>query len=312
LRNQILVGGGLQPAAQSAGLKPCSYVCATAVALVALVSLTIPAACTRAEPPRQYPITGQILAVHPERQEVTIKHDDIPQFMPAMTMPYPVATRELIDARVPGELISGTLEVVNSTGRLIAITRTGMAPLPVTADGAPAGASLLAEGDEVPDAAFVDQADRRRSFAEWSGQVTMVTFMYTNCPLPNFCPLMDQNFSTIQRAAAEDAALAGRVRLVSISLDPERDTPAVLTAHAARRRADPAVWTFLTGDRVTIDRFAARFGVAAMRDAAPAEITHNLRTALVGPDRRIVKLYSGSDWTPGTALADLRAALTRP
>lgn len=278
-------------------------------AIVALAFLAGSAACSRPEPPRQYPLQGQILAVHPERQEVTIRHEDIPQFMPAMTMTYPVATRELFEGRAPGELVSATLEVVDSTGRLVAITRTGMAPLPTGPDGALLGAPILVEGDEVPDAAFVDQADRGRSFAEWTGTATVVTFIYTNCPLPNFCPLMDQNFSTIQRAVAEDAAIAGRVRLVSISLDPERDTPAVLAAHAARRRADPAVWTFLTGDRVTIDRFAARFGVGAVREDGSAEITHNLRTALLGPDRRVIKFYSGSDWTPGTVLADLRAAI---
>ncbi len=277
------------------------------VALVLPLALT---ACSRAEPPRQYPLQGQILAVHPERQEVTIRHEDIPQFMPAMTMTYPVATRELLEGREPGELVSATLEVADSTGRLVAITRTGLAPLPTGPDGEPMAAPVLSEGDEVPDAAFIDQTDRRRSFSEWAGGHTLVTFIYTSCPLPNFCPLMDQNFSTIQRAAAEDPALAGRVRLVSISLDPERDTPAVLAAHAARRKADPAVWTFLTGDTVTIDRFAARFGVGAVRAADSPEITHNLRTALVGPDRRVLKFYSGSDWTPATVLADLRAALT--
>lgn len=266
-------------------------------------------ACSRPAPPRQYPLQGQILAVHPARQEVTIRHEDIPQFMPAMTMTYPVATRELLEGRAPGELVSATLEVADSTGRLVAITRTGMAPLPTGPDGEPLGAPILSEGDEVPDAAFVDQTDRRRSFAEWTGSHTLVTFIYTNCPLPNFCPLMDQNFSTLQRAVAEDAALAGRVRMVSISLDPERDTPAVLAAHAARRKADPAVWTFLTGDSVTIDRFAARFGVGAVRSPDSIEITHNLRTALLGPDRRVITFYSGSDWTPGTVLADLRAAL---
>jgi protein SCO1/2 len=186
-----------------------------------------------------------------------------------------------------------------------------MAPLPTGTDGQPLGVPVLAEGDEVPDTAFVDQQDRRRSLVEWAGTATVLTFVYTNCPLPNFCPLMDQNFQTIQRAVGEDPALAGRVRLVSISLDPERDTPAVLAAHAARRKAHPDVWTFLTGDPATIDRFASRFGVAAVRRTGSPEITHNLRTALLGPDRRIVKLYSGSDWTPGDVLADLRQLLAR-
>ncbi len=283
-----------------------------AAALTSLLLAAGSPACSRREPPRQYALQGQILAVHPERREVTIQHEDIPQFMPAMTMTYPVATRELFDARTPGELVSATLEVSDSTGRLIAITRTGIAPLPAGPDGGLPGAPVLVVGNEAPDASFVDQLDRRRSFSEWKGAATLVTFVYTNCPFPNFCPLMDQNFSTIQRAVAEDASLAGRVKLVSITLDPDRDTPAVLAAHAARHRADPAVWTFLTGDRVTIERVAARFGVGVVRPDGTTEITHNLRTALLGPDRRIVKFYSGSAWTPSTVLADLRAVLAAP
>jgi protein SCO1/2 len=289
----------------------CSKTRRRTAALLILVLGTGAAACTRSEPPREYALTGQILAVSPERQALTIRHEDIPQFMPAMTMTYPVARPELLQGREPGELVSATLEVTDSTGRLTAITRTGMAPLPTGTDGQPLGVPVLAEGDEVPDTAFVDQQDRRRSLAEWAGAATVLTFVYTNCPLPNFCPLMDQNFQTIQRAVGEDPALAGRVRLVSISLDPERDTPAVLAAHAAQRKANPDVWTFLTGDPATIDRFASRFGVAAVRQTGSPEITHNLRTALIGPDRRIVKLYSGSDWTPGDLLADLRQLLAR-
>lgn len=284
----------------------CSKPLRLTAALLSVVLLVGLAACRRSDPPREYALQGQILAVNPDRQELTIRHEDIPQFMPAMTMTYPVARPELLQGREPGELVSATLEVADATGRLTAITRTGMAPLPTGPDGEPLGAPILAEGDEVPDAAFIDQQDARRSLAEWAGTMTVLTFIYTNCPLPNFCPLMDQNFATLQRAVAEDPALAGRVRLISISLDPERDTPAVLTAHAARRKADPAVWTFLTGDPVTIDRFAARFGVGAVREAGSPEISHNLRTAVIGPDRRVAKFYTGSDWTPGEVLADLR------
>jgi protein SCO1/2 len=173
-------------------------------------------------------------------------------------------------------------------------------------------AGVLTEGDEVPDVALVDQTDQRRSFSEWRGHWTLVTFIYTSCPLPTYCPLMDQNFATLQRAVAEDGRLKGRVRLVSITFDPERDTPKVLAAHAARLKADPAVWTFLTGDRVTIHRFAGRFGVGVIRPEGVTEINHNLRTALVDRDGRIRRFYSGSEWTPSTVLADLRSAVAAP
>ena len=270
------------------------------------------AACSRPEPPRRYPLTGQVLAVHPERQQLTIKHEDIPGFMPGMTMTFPVTPATLLEGRVAGELITATLEVSESTGRLVAITHTGTAPLPDNPNALAMAAQPLDVGDPMPDAAFIDHHDARRSFSEWTGTATLVTFIYTRCPLPTYCPLMDQNFATIQRAVAEDRALQGRVRLVSISFDPDHDTPAVLAKHAGRLKADPAVWTFLTGDRVTIDRFAGRLGVGLLRPAAATEITHNLSTILVGADGRIAKIYTGSDWTPNQAISDLRALLQRP
>jgi protein SCO1/2 len=276
-----------------------------------ILSLVLPLAwgCARPDPPRHYELTGQILAVGDDTPELTVRHDDIEGLMPGMTMTFPVDPPSLMEGRVAGELITATLEVDNSQGRLIAITRTGAAPIPENANQIAMASGLLEIGDEVPDAAFVDQQDERRSFTEWRGSLTLVTFVYTRCPLPTFCPLMDQNFATIQQAVAEDPVLAGQVQLVSITFDPVHDTPEVLAAHAAVRRADPAVWTFLTGDQTTIDRFAGRFGVGVLRQADAADIQHNLRTTLVGRDGRVLKVYSGSDWTPSTVLADLRATI---
>jgi protein SCO1/2 len=279
--------------------------------LAALMLLTGAAACSRPEPPREYPLRGQVLAVDRERQQLTVKHEDIPNFMPGMTMSFPVTSPALLDGREPGELITATLQVSESLGRLSAIVRTGLAPLPETANELALATQFLDPGDAVPDAAFLDQDDRRRSFSEWKGVATLVTFVYTRCPLPTFCPLMDQNFATLQRLIAEDPALRGRARLVSISFDPDHDTPAVLKKHASRLKADPAVWTFLTGDRATVDKFAGRMGVSVLRPQTPGEITHNLRTALIGPDGRLVKYYTGSDWTPSQTLTDLRAAVAQ-
>ncbi|HUF46663.1 MAG TPA: SCO family protein [Vicinamibacterales bacterium] len=281
------------------------------VRLAPLAALVLALACSAAEPPRRYQFTGLVLAVHPDRREITIRHDDIEGLMPAMTMSFPVTDVALLDGRVAGDVVTGTLDVSDAIGRISALTKTGTAPLPTDSNAVALAEGLLDVGDEVPDAALIDQTDTRRSLSEWRGTPTLVTFIYTACPLPTFCPLMDQNFAMIQRAVAEDPALAGRVRLVSISFDPDRDTPAVLAAHAARLQADPAVWTWLTGDRVTVDRVAARFGVGVVRqgEAAGGEITHNLRTVLVGADGRVAAIYSGNEWTPGRVLTDLRAAV---
>jgi protein SCO1/2 len=295
------MGGQLSARIRAAG---------TGALLVALLGAG--AACSRPEPPRRYPLTGQVLAVHRDRQQLTIKHEDIAGFMPGMTMSFPVASPSLLDGREPGELIRATLEVRDSTGRLVEVTHAGTAPLPETTNEVAMAGGILAVGDAVPDAAFIDQSNARRSWSELTGTPLLLTFIYTRCPLPDFCPLMDQNFATIQRAAAEDAVLRGRIRLVSISFDPDYDTPGVLAKHAARLKADAAVWTFLTGDRVTLDRFAGRLGIGLIRPADATDITHNLRTFLIGADGRIAKIYAGSDWTPSQAIGDLRAALQRP
>jgi protein SCO1/2 len=257
--------------------------------------------------PKRYPLHGQVLAVDVPHHELTVKHDDIPGFMPGMTMSYPVADASLMQGRTPGEMITATLEVSDMTGRLVAIEHRGSAPLPAGTNAIALASALLNVGDPMPDVALIDQRDRRRTLAEWKGTTTLITFVYTRCPLPNFCPLMDQHFEVLQRSVLDDSTLKGRVKLISVSIDPAFDTPLVLAAHAAHVKADPAVWTLLTGDEGTIDHLAAQFGVGVLRDPQDAtNITHNLRTTLIGADGRLLKVYSGNDWTPGEVLSDLR------
>jgi protein SCO1/2 len=284
--------------------------CELIARLGAIAVLLAVVACRTTEPPREYPIEGQIYAVHPDRGEITIRHEDIPGLMPGMTMTFPVSAPGLLAGREPGDLVQGILAVGDDLGRLTSLTKTGSAPLPSDTNAAALAAGLLDVGDPVPDAAFIDQDDRRRSLSEWFGTPTLVTFIYTRCPLPSFCPLMDRNFATIQQTLAGDDRLAGRVRLISISFDPDYDTPATLAAHAATFKADPDVWTFLTGDRVTVDRVAARFGVGVVRPGdGSVDITHTLRTALIAADGTVARIYSGNGWSPDTVIADLRAAV---
>jgi protein SCO1/2 len=272
-----------------------------------LALATLATACQK-DAARQYPLHGQILAVDTAHQQLTIKHDDIPGFMPAMTMSYPVASASLMQGRTPGEIVTATLEVADATGRLTEIQHTGSAPLPAGTNAIALATDLLNVGDAMPDVALIDQADKRRTLGEWKGSTVLITFVYTRCPLPNFCPLMDQNFKTLQHSLAQDPTLAGKIKLITVTIDPAYDTPKVLAEHAARVTADPAVWTFLTGDVGTIDHLAAQFGVGVLRDPAQAtNITHNLRTTLIDADGKIEKVYSGNDWTPGDVLADLRS-----
>jgi protein SCO1/2 len=270
--------------------------------------LLVSAGCSGGE--RRYPLTGQVLAVDTVRQEITVKHEDIRGFMPGMTMPFKVKDAGQVSAVRPGDLIEATLIVEESTGYLADIRRTGEAPLP---EGTPAAPSRMIEpGTDVPDAEFTDSLGQARRFSDWRGKTLAVTFVYTRCPVPDFCPLMDRHFAAVQKALQTDAALAGRVHLLSVSFDPDHDTPPVLHAHAERVGADPAIWSFVTGSREAIDRFAAPFGITIMRDDKPMEeIVHNLRTAVIDAEGRLVQVLNGNDWQPGQLVGAIRGADAR-
>lgn len=259
----------------------------------------------------EYPVRGQITAIAPDRSYVTLSHGDIPGFMPAMTMAYSVEPKTSIGSLTPGDLITATVVVPEGAAPyLTRIERTGHAPVKADAP-TPRAMDLLNPGDTVPDTELQDQDGRPRRLSDWKGKAVAVTFIYTNCPMQDFCPLMDRRFAEIQKAIAADPALARSIHLVSVSFDPSRDTPAVLKAHAKTLRANPALWTFLTAPEPVIETFASRFGVSVIREGGDASITHNLRTAAIDPKGRLVKMYSGSDWSPEALLADLRDAAGR-
>ncbi len=277
-----------------------------AVAVVASL-----AGCTREPEARRYQLQGQVLAVRPETSEILVKHEDIQGFMPAMTMPYRVKDAGLLKDRVPGDLITATLQVAPELAWLSAITKTGSAPIPEDANTkipAAAGVHLLKPGDTVPDTTLVDQDDQPLALSAWRGSAVVVTFIYTRCPLPQFCPLMDRRFAEIQSLAGADPALRGKVRLLSISFDPANDRAAVLRAHGAKAGADPTVWRFATAEEVIVDRMAATFGVNVIREQ-DGTVTHNLRTMVIGPEGRIVAIHDSNAWSASSLVDELKAAV---
>ena len=281
--------------------------------LVIVGLLVASAGCAREPASRTYQLNGQVLAVRTETNEILVKHDDIPGFMPAMTMPYAVKDPALIKGRVAGDLITATLRVEPTLAHLTAITKTGSAPIPDgarTTIPAAAGIALLRPGDVVPDITLTDHHGRPISVKDFAGAATAITFIYTRCPLPQYCPLMDRRFAEVQQLAAADPALAGKVRLLSVSFDPQFDRAAVLRQHAAALKADPKVWTFATADEASVDRFAAQFGVNIIREKNDT-ITHNLRTAVIDASGRVTAILDTTDWTATDLVGELKAALAR-
>jgi len=277
------------------------------------ICLALPlAACSNAPAQRSFTLQGQVQSIDAPRKLVVVKHGEIKGFMPAMTMPYEVEEAKILDRLAPGDLINARLIVFSNGAHLSAIKKVGTAPLeqpPAEAPNPPAASSgfeLLKPGEAVPDGTFVDQDGKKRTFGGFNGSPVVMTFIYTRCPLPTFCPLMDRHFATLQKALKADPAMKA-VHLVTVSFDPATDTPTVLTKHAKSLDADLTRWTFLTGDRDEVDQFAARFGVSVARALNDArDITHNLRTAIVGADGKLVKVYTGNEWSPEQILADLK------
>lgn len=264
------------------------------------------ASCSNA---KTYEMRGQILGVNRDKMEILVKHDEIPGLMAAMTMPWKVQTPSLLDNIGPGDLITSEIVVDDNQGIVTKITKLGTAKPDVPPPAAPArpGVRYLTPGDAVPNQVFVDQNGQASSFDTVRGDRAMaITFIYTKCPIPTFCPAMDRQFAEAQ-ALIKEKGLQGKAGLLSVSFDPKNDTPSVLTQHARKLGADPTVWTFVTGDREEIDRFASSLLLTLVRGEAanPDEIGHTLRTTVVGRDGRIARSYSGAEWTPAELVAEL-------
>jgi len=267
---------------------------------------------------RSYELRGQILRVNKDEGTVTIRHEDIKGFMPAMTMPFKVKDKRLLDGPVRGDVVKGTLVVSDTDAYLVKLEVTGHAEIAPggTAGPVPPGTEhqpneILTAGELVPDVRLIGTTGGDIRLSSFRGSVVALTFVYTRCPLPQFCPLLDRQFAAVASRLRANAQLGGSVRLLSISFDPEYDTPAVLAAHARAVGADGVRWRFAAADRRALDTLARRLGLVVVREADNS-ITHNMRTAIVDPRGRLATMYDGSDWTVDQIMADLeKAAGTR-
>jgi protein SCO1/2 len=225
--------------------------------------------------------------------------------MPGMTMPFKVKEAALLQGKQPGDLVTATLVVAEVDAHLRTLEKTGHAALETAAP--PSSPDIRQPGDMLTDAKFVDQNGQPTSLAAYRGHRVALTFIYTRCPLPEFCPLMDRHFAAVQKTLASTPALAD-VRLITMTLDPAFDTPAILKPYAARRGADPKIWSFLTGEPAEVNTFGSQLGIYVEHNPqSPIDITHNLRTVVIDPDGRLVKVHNGNSWTPSELVADLSA-----
>ena len=246
--------------------------------LIPLIAILAFAGCAK-----RYHGEGLVTAVDPAQARVTISHRAIPGYMPAMVMPFRLARPDDGRRVHPGDRVR--FELRSAQVRNLRVIGTKQ-DFPIAAP-----AHVLKAGDAVPDFELTDQLGRPLRFADLRGRVTAIDFVYTRCPLPDVCPRLSASFAYAARALRDKP-----VTFVSVTVDPQFDTPAVLNAYAQRYGADSEQWRFLTGDMERIKEVAGWFGLVFW----PEEnmIAHTVTTAVVDREGRIAALIQGSSFRP--------------
>jgi len=259
--------------------------------------------------PDTYTGRGRVSGISDD-STVTIAHERIPGYMPPMIMPFTVRAPALLTDIASGDAVEFELTVSDERGLITALTRlpdTAVARNPAQTvsqieSPADAGTPQLREGDVLPpDLSLLSQAGDSLRLGDYRGHMLVLTFIYTRCPLPNYCPEMSEDFAALQPSLRN--RYGDEVQLLSISFDPAYDTPAVLRDYAARYTDRLDTWTFATGDTSSVRRATRLFGVHTQPGTADkGELLHNLTTAVIGPDGTVHRLFRGSDWTPEDVL----------
>lgn len=271
----------------------------TAVAILTLVMIL--AGCHRQAPATRYELKGKVVTVDRELKQVTIAHEDIPGYMSAMTMPFALKEEWAYGVLGPGDKIKGTLVVTSD--------RSWVEDLVITQEGGgdpsstPEPANEPKAGEEVPDFTLTNQDAKRISIRQFRGKALVLTFIYTRCPLPDYCPLMSENFEGLEKELQKKPDLLSRTQLLTISFDPEYDKPEVLRRYGAMYTPDFSHWQFASGTPVEVKAIAQHFGLRYWAESD--QIIHSLRTAVIGPDGKLINLYRGNEWKVPELLADL-------
>ena len=259
------------------------------------------------ETARHYEVRGLVRGLLPDHRMLEVEHEDIPGFMPSMTMPFLVRDGKEIAGIGIGDALAFRLNVTERDSwidQLRKIEPSGLKLPRPTATPQIAAAARLREGDSMPAFQLVDQNGQRIELTTFLGHPFVMTFIFTRCPIPNFCPRMTHDFAELQKAIkGSSAGPLASTQLLSVSFDPEHDTPAVLTDYARGENADPAVWKFATGDAAEIAHLTKGFSILVQPEGG--SISHSLATALVDQNGRITKIWRGNGWTPQEVIQEI-------
>ncbi len=254
---------------------------------------------------KTYEAHGVFRRIDPETGDARISHEAIPGYMEAMTMSFAVHDDAGLKILRPGDTLDFRLCISGTQAWVDHLRRTGATIVPTLAKATPTQEELQ-PGDPAPDIAFVDSAGQVRHLHDFSGQVLALTFIYTRCPLPTYCPRMNQNFQYAQDLLGQLGQPDGW-HFVSPSFDAAHDTPTVLAEHAQRWHADAHTWTFASAGEEAVNALGGRLGLEVRR--ANGRLDHNLRTVVIDGSGRVRHVFSGNRWTPQELAAEVRTAL---
>jgi protein SCO1/2 len=266
--------------------------------------------CSRSDKnARHYDTRGVIRGISPDRTTLEIQHENIPDFMPSMTMEFlPRDQKEIANLKL-GDAISFLLTVTKNDFWIDHVNKIAREEVNVR-DPKPQGAPepespRLHEGDSLPHFSLRDENGKPITVETFRGQPLVVTFVFTRCAVPNFCPRMTSQFSELQNSIKAETGIAARTHLLSITLDPAFDTPQILKQYGAHSNEDPAVWSLATGDPKEIDALTQAFSVYRQNEGGT--ISHGLATAMVDGNGTILKIWRGNAWTPDDVIKELRS-----
>ena len=260
---------------------------------------------------KHYDLKGKVIAIDKERRELTIAHEDIKDYMSGMTMAFSVKDDWVYEIAAPGNQITATLVVDG--------TQSWLEDIVITEDSTPVSGAPAVEGadpnvgDQVPDYRLINQDGKTIRIQDYKGKALLLTFIYTRCQDPNQCTLMSSNFAAIDQELQKQPELYGKTHLLSISFDPAYDTPKVLRSYGAAhtgKYSDEtfAHWEFASGSADEVKGIAKFFGLRYYQDTSSGteQVIHSLRTAVIGPDGKIVKVYRGNEWKPQDILSEIQ------
>jgi protein SCO1/2 len=273
-----------------------------------------------------FEVKGVVVKVSPGSKEVEIRHEEIPGYMPAMTMPFEVKSANELAGISPGDNVSFRLIVTDTEGWIENIKKLGTtltnAPALVVGPGGaePPGSKIrvlrdvepLNIGDPLPEYHFTNQFGETFSTAQFKGQALAITFIFTRCPFPNFCPFTAHNFADTQQKLLAKSDGPKNWHLLTITFDPAFDTPAILKSYGKRYQYNPARWTLATGSLVDILALGEQFGLVTQPEQT-GNISHNLRTVVIDAAGRVQKNIVGNSWTSDDLVQEMvKAAGVKP